>query len=292
MPENNEIKEEQVPVETIQNVPENMRMEAVPETTPEQPVPKKKGKGGLIVVIILILLVVAVAGGIGAKVLLDGKTTSKNESNSSKTKETIKEKEEEKEEKEEEDTHSKEIEEKIIHFVKAGSHFDYGSDAIATQLHNGLTELSKEQKLLLTYFGVEDKFVGVEEVPEKYKDDEYMKQNVKKIRDEIYMMLQVKISDFEGEYKYLFNEDIGEYNVKEINGCPHPYLKDDELGVIFLSRNCGGTGNITFSSEIVKQTKDENYYYVYQKSGFNGELKEVVWKFDLNGNFISTTNNG
>ena len=180
------------------------------------------------------------------------------------------------------------VKEKIDHFIEIGTYSDVGSAYLTKVFYDGVTELTKEQKLEMAYLGVylSKNFTKVEEVPEKYKDSEQFKDL------ETVGYKEMSISEYEKEYKYLFNEEIGEYEATEITGCPHPFLKDEELDAIYMSSQCGGTGNPEYKTETISETEEDGYHIITQKAGYNDDLKEIVWKFDKDGNFVSTTNNG
>ena len=236
----------------------------------------------LLVPLIILLMVLS---GILGFLLKDLIPTTKE--NPKETEEVEKEKTTEKED----TTDVQAIKERINHFVEIGSYYSIGGYSLEKEFYNGLDSLNRTQKLQMAYIGnnnINQKSQKTEETPEKYKDDELFKYNG--MGDT--WIKEMLISDFEAEYKYLFNEEIGDYTAEEISGCPHPVRKDTELGKIYMSPQCGGTRSDTYEAQKIKEDKDDNYYYVYQKAGYNGDLKELVWKFDKKGNFVSTTNNG
>ena len=178
------------------------------------------------------------------------------------------------------------VKEKINHFVEVGSYIStMGSDTFGI-FSNGVSELTREQKFMMTY--VSTVYIGkknkkLDSIPDKYKNNEKwsMVTNV----DELLM------SDFNEEYKNLFNEEIGEYTEKDIQGCPFGFFMDKDEGKIYLSHECGGTVEGKTTVEIKKTNSDDKYNYVYQKVSTDESTYEIEWKFDKKGNFISTTKN-
>ena len=237
-------------------------------------------KNNKVLLMILIIVLMLLSGVLGFK--LSNLTNNKEgkESDTTKTEESEK-------------VDESAIKERIHHIVEIGTYYNIMGYNLASEFYNGISEITREQKLQMTYIGTRKMQKEVMETPEKYKDnaDFNFIDKVPEDKRSGLRIIELSIDDFEKEYAYLFNEEIGEYTTFEISGCPHPFMKDDELGKIYLNHNCGGSSDMTFESTITKEDKDENNYYVYTKEGFNGDLKEVVWKFDKNGYFISTTKN-
>ena len=217
----------------------------------------------------------------------------------------------------------------INSFIELAMHYSYEGTTIADDLSNGLTGLTEKQKELLTYFAVNNLTVKLTEdmVPEKYKNDSYWN-----VASRAITIWQLPIQTFKDEYKRLFKE---EYTIKgedyQFGACPFIFKTDLELGYMFYSNQCGGTGISGYMYSNYKYESDENYYYVYQYVTYFGENEEkqiielnkpkskefvvsipsdkyneikstfeenktkfetVKWKFDKEFNFISTENIG
>lgn len=217
----------------------------------------------------------------------------------------------------------------IDDFIKLAMYHSYEGTTIADALSNGLTGLTIEQKELLTYFSVSDSMVQLtsDMVPEKYKNDSYWDVSSGSI-----MLYQLPIQTFKDEYKRLFKE---EYTIKgedyNFGACPVVFKTDLELGNMYLTNQCGGTGIFGYLYSNYKYESDDNYYYVYQYVAYYEEdwdakliniyktkskekvlsvpydkykevgssfeenkskFETIKWKFDKNFNFISTENLG
>ncbi len=200
-------------------------------------------------------------------------------------------------------------------FIEAALYSDSAGDSIANEFVQGIKDLTENYKLVVTYNSlvkIKNENKKVTEIPEKYKDEEdYWKEAVS----------ELPIESFKNEYKLLFKTELNtKLNDNSTLGCPAVYKYDEDLGNIYLSNQCGGTGAAVYKYKTYKTDEDENYYYVYQYVGTirdidldNKEFKkpianEVVnvtsfegnedkfetlkWTFDKNYNFVKTENLG
>ena len=169
---------------------------------------------------------------------------------------------------------------KINTFIDIATYSDSMGYNLSSDFYSGKKELSFEDKLLMTYIKTVhiDSKTTKETVPEKHIDYElYPGAGV----------FVLSVDTFEKEYKDLFGEEIDDYTKFAIEACPVPIL-DKENNKFYLVNHCGGTGAEKFIAETKKIEKNGDNWIVYQKAGYNWELKELIWTFDENGNFIST----
>ena len=153
-------------------------------------------------------------------------------------------------------------------------------------------------------------------LPKKYEDEkEYF------IGDNEKGVYELDFVDFNEKYAYFFNESISydklsqyAYGGSNAVGCPVIYKVDKELGKIYFSNYCTEyASSERYLTKVYDYDYDDNFYYVYEyiaKYGdtdgfyrasnfeevevdeFEGNEKSfdtLVWKFDKNYNFISTT---
>ena len=216
---------------------------------------------------------------------------------------------------------------KIDDFIEHAMDFYYEGSTVADELSKGITGLTKNQKELIAILSIDNqnnrKTLTDDTVPEKYKNDNYF-QNLGPGNQRYEMPIYI----FTDEYKRLFNEDyVIESEDYEFGGCPFVFKIDQELGNMYLSDQCGGTGIFGYDYLNYDYKTDNNYYYVYQYVAFFGEnyddqtieyrkiksneivdtiamgetydfnsnaskFETVKWTFDKNLNFVSTENLG
>lgn len=288
---------------------------------------KGKALTAWIIVIIIIAMIVTFGSGlIVGKLLYEGKKKNSNTVIDNTNTETNTNSEVDNNENLEFNDNAKS---QIDDFIKLAMHSSYEGTTIANDLSNGLVGLTVEQKELLTYFSVDDLKVllTADMVPEKYKNDPYW--NVSSGSTKIY---QLPIQTFKDEYKRLFKE---EYTIKgedyHFGACPFIFKIDLELGNMYYSNQCGGTGLFGYLYSNYKYESDRDHYYVYQYVTYYGENNEkhiiefnkvkskelvlsialdktneiestfeenktkfetIKWTFDKDFNFISTENLG
>ncbi len=251
------------------------------------------------ILLIVIAIVLIVIGLVLGKVLFGEKQEEKDKNNNEKTeqKETI-------------DTNeiSSETKDFLNDFTNAAMYGDSMGDGIPERFIYGNDSLTLKDKLTITYNSlvkIKAKHQKVTEVPEKYKNDDYWN-----VDSEIW---QLSLSEFKAEYQRLFKEDVDISSLNDFGGCPFPFKIDEELGYIYLSDQCGGTGAPHYYNKIFNYVKDNDYYYVYQYVGtkrytdngvvyanpvngqvldfeFNGnedKFGTLIWKFDSNLKYIS-----
>lgn len=106
---------------------------------------------------------------------------------------------------------------------------------------------------------------------------------------------RVKVSDFTNTYKELFKEDL-KFNFDDLSGlgCPKPSTIDNAKENIYYNFNCGGATGGSWGNSIDSYDSDNDYYYVHQTltrtpAGGETEITKLVWKFDKDLKFVSTT---
>lgn len=212
--------------------------------------------------------------------------------------------------------------EKLYTFVNAAMYNDFGYEGLARTFTKGVDKLNKEQKLklvfqYLTSITYENEKIDKNNIPERYKNDETI-GNFKNA------MSMLSSRTLEKEYQKIFNEEpkYDEETLKKLKTCPSVYKLDTRVKKIFLFNECNLKGDSIILTKIFNYKFDEDYYYVYQYVGLMKEAKDekdkrtywrikdnkkvdvedfyghetsfetVIWKFDKNYNFISTSNNG
>ena len=200
--------------------------------------------------------------------------------------------------------------EKLKKFVEVASYEDGNENGDALQFMQGINDLDDKTKQQLTWnslINIQKVQEKVTTIPDKYKDDL-----------DLINYDEISIEQFNNEYKSLFNQDpIIDYENPNFGGCPGLYKIDQELGKIYIGRECGGFSPVEYYSKIYKYEEDNSYYYVYQYVGTNdpadnkyvkiksGEVVDVttfegneelfetvVWKFKKDFSFVSTENKG
>ena len=203
---------------------------------------------------------------------------------------------------------------RLDNYVKAASFDDSVGNGMARDYMTGKSSVDQISKNKLAWISLlfvkQTPTPTVTNIPDKYKDDLLFNAGA---------VTEIPLSSYANEYKGLFNEEfiynnnISDYSVI----CPGAYKVEQELDRIYISRECGGTGNPPYFYKIYKYEEDNSNYYVYEyvatenpetgelikvKSGevvnvttFEGnedKFETVVWKFDKNFNFINTENKG
>ena len=248
------------------------------EPSDPNPQPEKKKKKGSPIILLLLLVVLAVGGYYAYNTFLAGNIKEEKSTKTEKTSEGKEEKEKETEEKISEETKNR-----IKTFVEVGNYFNTMGYNLANDFYQGKNTITRNEKLKMAYIKsvyIDKRLSVVKELPEKVKQasDVDLKEEPKSLL----------IEDYENAYKELFNEEIGTYEKTDIQGCPLVFYIDKEERIMYLVSRCGGSTDHTFSAETTKEEEKDGYYYVYQKAGYDGDLKQLIWKFDNKGNFVST----
>lgn len=209
--------------------------------------------------------------------------------------------------------------EKLSNFVSAGIFNDYGYEGLAYDFAKGIEHLTDKQKLqlvfqYLTNIQYVNEKIGKDNIPEKYKNDEYISNS--KI-----VMSILSSRTFEKEYEKIFGTapTYDEKILKELDVCPSVYKLDTRIKKIFLFNECNLDGDTLVLTKTYNYKFEDGYYYVYQYVGlikkteddekkiymkikankevdvddFYGnedKFEKLIWKFDKNFIFISTTN--
>jgi len=207
---------------------------------------------------------------------------------------------------------------KLRTFVETASIYNPSFDSLITELSRETFGLSEKQKVTLAYQAVVGKLVKVTEgtLPEKYIDekDYFLGDGVKGVYELDFM-------DFNEQYAYFFGTSISydklsefTYGSSDAVGCPVIYKVDKELGKIYFSNYCSdGIVTDKYLTRIYDYDYDDGFYYVYEYVAKYGDVdgyyrasnyEEVdvddfvgnekifdtlVWKFDKDYNFVSTT---
>ena len=207
---------------------------------------------------------------------------------------------------------------KLQNFVSAAMYNDYGYTGLAYDFAKGMNKLTNNQKNQIIYQQLVNiqyvtEKIYEDDIPEKYKNDPYLTNpNI--------VMSKLSSRTFEKEYEKVFGEapKYDEESLKEINGCPSVYKYDSRTKKIFLFNECELEGDTILFTKTYNYKFDDDYYYVYQYvalvkkdsegnkkyyrlkedkevevedfSGNESKFETVVWKFDKDYNFISTTN--
>ena len=189
-------------------------------------------------------------------------------------------------------------EEKLSRFIQAASfHSDTGYSSTAEAFYNGTTSIDNDIKFKMTMNVI-------------YKIDHNYKSDVILSNEEISKMKRVfnddisgeavdivKISDFNKVYEELFHEKTN-YSIDTIKNisCPSPWGYNGELDRLYLFYRCDGNAYSEYDSNINSIEEDNNYYYVHQEGSFkiDREVSDIIeykilWKFDKDLNFISTS---
>ena len=208
--------------------------------------------------------------------------------------------------------------EKLSNFVSAGIFNDYGYKGLAYDFAKGIDNLTNNQKLqlvfqYLTNVQFVNEKINKDNIPEKYKNDKY-------ISDNSIIMSILSSRTFEKEYEKFFGKapTYDEKVLKELNVCPSVYKLDTRIKKIFLFNECNLDGDTLVLTKTYNYKFEDGYYYVYQYVGLTKKTEEgkqiymkikankevdvddfygnedkfekLIWKFDKNFIFISTTN--
>ncbi len=188
---------------------------------------------------------------------------------------------------------------RLKRWVDIASHFSFSSSTTTIdKFLSGLTykQLSKSFKFKMAFNAIfyDKKYIEKYELTEN--DVSKMESVMNKAGMKGETVAVMKVSDFNSEYKGLFQEDTT-YTIKELPfTCPISWALDKDSERIFLFNRCGGTGNGGYNTKITSIDSDNNYYYVHQTASFveqpNNKVKKsykTLWKFDKNLKFVSTT---
>lgn len=248
---------------------------------------EEKKKNNHIVLKILLILIVF-AGGIVLGVYLDSETELFNKIEKKDTKEKNITKEKQKEAPlEVTDT----VKTRLKKFITAATQYR-ASGSTRENFINGTTSLTKDIKLKMTNAAIYNDNKPTKNIVlsgEEINNLEGVKPDANEIVDII------KISDYNDTYKELFNEEpVYEINELQMNGCPAPMAINRAQGTMYLFHRCGGTTATSYEEKINSYDLDNDNYYVHQElsqttpDGINTTTK-LLWKFDKNLKFISTT---
>ena len=260
---------------------------------------KKKKSKTTIIIIIVMLVIIAVIAGIIIYKLLNPKVVEED-----KFKNVVR------------DTVSIE---KLESFTRAGLYNDFNYKGLAYDFANGMKGLSNEQKNLLIlqylyYVSAEIEKVDVNELSDRYKNDPVLGDPNSKTQ-------QLLGRSFEKQYEKFFGDSpkLDEKTLKESSFCPTVYKYDSRTRKIYLNGDCKEETDTLLVYKSYNYTHVDDYYYVYQYIGLvkpkkDGEEKNtymkfstnevvevddfsgneklfetLIWKFDKDYNFISTT---
>ena len=207
---------------------------------------------------------------------------------------------------------------KLKDFVETASIYNPSFNSLITELSRETFGLTDKQKVTLAYQAVVGDITKVTEktLPEKYEDerDYFIGDNEKGV-------FELDFTDFNEKYAYYFGQSISydklaefTYGETDAVGCPVIYNVDKELGKIYFSNYCSDiVASERYITKVYDYDYDDNFYYVYEyiaKYGdvdgfyrtsdfeevavdeFEGNEKKfdtLVWKFDKDYNFVSTT---
>ena len=191
----------------------------------------------------------------------------------------------------------KDNEEILKRFITIASYYsDNGYSTTADKFYNGTSSIDKDTRLKMAYNSVYNIDQKVKS-DKKLSDNEIKSMTTNRNIDRNTAFVIIKISDFNKAYSDLFQENVS-YTLEEISkiGCPMPVGYNKELDRIYLSSECMSLdyGDLDF---IIKSYDfDNKYYYVHQEIDVKTGVEEsntltykVLWKFDSNFKFISTT---
>jgi hypothetical protein len=207
---------------------------------------------------------------------------------------------------------------KLKEFVETASIYSPSFDSLINELSRETFGLTDKQKVTLAYQGVVGDLVKVTErtLPDKYEDerDYFIGEGEKGV-------YELDFTDFNEKYAYFFGTSISydklsefAYGGSKAVGCPVIYKVDKELGKIYFSNYCNDeVVTDRYITKVYDYDYDDNFFYVYEyiaKYGdvdgyyrasnyeevdvedFDGNEKKfdtLVWKFDKDYNFVSTT---
>lgn len=198
----------------------------------------------------------------------------------------------------EESSKEKNVKEYLNRFISAASIYsDTGYSSTAQAFYNGTNNIDSDIKYKMTYNVI-------------YNIDNNYKSNVVLSTEEASKMTTivpgdvsgeevdvVKISEFNKVYEELFHEKPN-YNINTISniGCPSPLGFNNDLDKMYLFYRCEGNSYSEYESVITSIEEKDNNYYVHQEGSFKNSIEEsdvivykVLWKFDKDLNFISTS---
>ena len=206
-------------------------------------------------------------------------------------------------------------------FVETASIYNPSFNSLITELSRETFGLTERQRVTLAYQAVIGDIVKVTEktLPEKYEDerDYFIGEGEKGV-------YELDFTDFNDKYAYFFGRSISydrlaqfAYGGAEAVGCPVIYKVDKELGKIYFSNYCANEAVADrYITKVYDYDYDDNFYYVYEyiaKYGdvdgyyrasnyeevevdeFDGNERKfdtLIWKFDKDYNFVSTTYKG
>ena len=206
-------------------------------------------------------------------------------------------------------------------FVETASIYNPSYNSLITELSRETFGLTERQRVTLAYQAVIGDIVKVTErtLPEKYEDerDYFIGEGEKGV-------YELDFTDFNDKYAYFFGRSISydrlaqfAYGGAEAVGCPVIYKVDKELGKIYFSNYCANEAVADrYITKVYDYDYDDNFYYVYEyiaKYGdvdgyyrasnyeevevdeFDGNERKfdtLIWKFDKDYNFVSTTYKG
>ena len=170
-------------------------------------------------------------------------------------------------------------------FVNVASKPNYTGGGTIDDFMGGLTSLTNEIKYKMTNVAVyqdnkveRDKSISTEEANRLTG----LKPDANELVD------KVKVADFDSTYKELFNENPS-YTLDDLKGgCPSPAAMDTENKVLYYFHRCGGSGP-EYNIKIASHDSDTDYYYVHEEITVSGTTTKLLWKFDKDFNFVSTS---
>lgn len=204
-------------------------------------------------------------------------------------------------------------------FVETASLNNSSFDSVIGDLSKETFGMTEKQKFTLVYQAlVKDlRRVTLDTLPEKYESEkDYF------LGDSSNGVYEISFDEFNKKYVYFFNEvaDFDAltkyvYGNEETIGNPVLYKVDQELGKIYFTNYIGGTSSgDRYVSKVFDYESDDDFYYVneyiakvssndkFYRTAVNDTEVEVndfygnensfdilVWKFDKDYNFVSTT---
>ncbi len=205
-------------------------------------------------------------------------------------------------------------------FVETASLNSQAFDSLIGDLSKETFGLTEKQKFMLVYQAL---VKDLKKVSSNTLHDKYENERDYFLGDSDNGVFEISFDEFNKKYKYYFNEIADfdalsnyEYGNEETIGNPVLYKVDFELGKIYFSNYVkGNVSSDRYITKVFDYDEDDLFYFVYEyiakyneNEGFyraavdEDELVDVddfygnetkfdtlVWKFDKDYNFVSTT---
>lgn len=248
---------------------------------------KKKNNVGLIIIVVALLLICVGLGGLIFinKDKIFGGNEPKQEEQGQTENQNLK--------------ITEEVKERLNKFVDAGSnHVPSGSNETAENFREGTTTIPDVIKIHMAKLGTKTEW-------KEYNSEEAKSIGIEGVGPNKESIGVLKVSDFNKTYEEFFGEKLSDpiQALKSIKSCPIIWYSSNTNEEVYLLSRCGGTSDIVYTKEITSYDSDNEYYYVHQTLKYDrhhmnngnyestGEITtyKIVWKFDKDFKFISTT---